>query len=100
MSVSVVLFYRKIGRYALNAIAGAINAHAATRGVPLVLAGDETELINAIQEANVRGDCALVGWSSYSPGFVENAELLAKIRENFRCKCCSSGRRRSYECGT
>lgn len=76
----VVFHYRKTaGRYALNVLAGALEACADTREVEVAF----PETVEATAEVlnAAAGRPVLVGWSFYSPVFEAAAADLARVRE-------------------
>lgn len=79
---SLVFNYRKIGRYGLNAICGAVEACADLDDMPVVFARDGDGLEDAARRAAAAGT-AVVAWSFYSPGFAESAAELDAFRERF-----------------
>jgi B12-binding domain/radical SAM domain protein len=82
VSTAVVFNYLYPGKYAFNVLAGALDACAATRHVPLDFPRSLDGLIAAARERRAQGHRVLVAWSFYSPGF----EAAARERAAFRAQ--------------
>jgi B12-binding domain/radical SAM domain protein len=78
--VILILNYQKIGKQALNVIAGALETDPSTQDTPVVLAKTLEHLVAAIRDALAAAQRVVVGWSFYSPGFLENARALQAVR--------------------
>ncbi|MBL8933551.1 MAG: TIGR04013 family B12-binding domain/radical SAM domain-containing protein [Archangium sp.] len=79
--VSLVFSYRFPGKYALTALAGALEAHPEFASIPLLLPRNTAELIETIRSEQARGAKVIVAWSFYSPSFPECADELRQVRE-------------------
>lgn len=79
--VSLVFSYRFPGKYALTALAGAVEAHPEFASIPLLLPRNTAELIETIRSEQARGARVIVAWSFYSPSFPECAQELRQVRE-------------------
>jgi len=80
----VVCYYRKLSRYALNVLAGALETDPHTAKVPIVFSKSLESMIDnlgAILEADAR---ALVLWSFYSPQSEEIRNALQKVQSAVR----------------
>lgn len=78
--VSLVFSYRFPGKYALTALAGAVEAYPEFATTPLLLPRNTTELIETIRAEQARGATVIVAWSFYSPSFPECADELRQVR--------------------
>jgi B12-binding domain/radical SAM domain protein len=78
---SLVFSYRFPGKYALTALAGALEAHDELRDVPLHVPRSTDELIATVRAEQARGARVIVAWSFYSPSFPECAAELQRVRE-------------------
>jgi B12-binding domain/radical SAM domain protein len=78
--VSLVFSFRFPGRYALTALAGALEAHDEFSSVPLLVPRNTGALIDAVRAEQARGHTVVVAWSFYSPSFPECADELRKAR--------------------
>lgn len=80
--LSVVFNYRKIGRYALNALAGVLEQSGLSRHVEWAFPKGEPALAREVAKALESADRVLVLWSFYSPSFAENVAELQRLRQS------------------
>ncbi|MBK7874914.1 MAG: TIGR04013 family B12-binding domain/radical SAM domain-containing protein [Planctomycetes bacterium] len=73
MSATLILSHRSPGKYALNVLAGALEAVEDEGGLELVVAKSPTSLLDATRRAVEAGRRACVAWSFYSPSLAECA---------------------------
>lgn len=76
----VVCYYRKLGRYALNVLAGALESDADTASVPILFPKTAETLASTLSAVLAEGAQPLVLWSFYSPQCVEIQRTLAQVR--------------------
>lgn len=76
--VRVVFTYWKAARYAVNVLAGALDA--AAPQAALVFARDRDAFARAVREGAAAGEAVVGAWSFYSAGFREAAAELAAVR--------------------
>ncbi len=76
----VVFYYRKISRYALNVLAGALESAADTAPVPLVFPATLPHLLATLEEALAAGQRCLVLWSFYSTQTEEIRQELQQVK--------------------
>lgn len=81
MLPSLVFSYHFPDKYALTALAGALEAHDELRDVPLHVPRSTDELIATVRAEQARGARVIVAWSFYSPSFPECAAELQRVRE-------------------
>ena len=76
---TLILYYRKTGKFALNAIAGALETSALQLVSDIIFANSLTTLLAAISEAKRQNKRVVVGWSFYSPQFTEIRDTLTEV---------------------
>jgi B12-binding domain/radical SAM domain protein len=77
---SLVLHDRPTCRFAVNALAGAVEAHPLSREVSIAIARSPEAVVAAAREALARGRRPVVGWSFQSASAAEVAAELARAR--------------------
>lgn len=79
--VSFVLNYQQTGKYALNVIAGSVMTRQHLREIPIYFSKNQEELLSNITKAKQESSQVLVGWSFYSPQFLEISNDLQHIKQ-------------------
>jgi len=79
--VSFVLNYQQTGKYALNVIAGSIMTQQNLRDIPVYFSKNKVELLANLIEAKQQSRLVLVGWSYYSPQFLEISSDLQHVTQ-------------------
>jgi len=79
-SPALVLHDRPTCRFAVNALAGAVETHPASRDVPVAVARSPADVVRAIRAALEAGRRPVVGWSFFTASAVEVAAELAAVR--------------------
>jgi B12-binding domain/radical SAM domain protein len=77
---SLILHDRPTCRFAVNALAGAVEVHPASREVPVTVARSPAAVIEAVRAALAAGRRPVVGWSFYTASAAEVAAELAAVR--------------------
>lgn len=80
--LSLVFSYRFPGKYALTALAGALEGRFSSEELPVWLPRRTDELIATIREEQRLGRFVVCAWSFYSPSFPECADELRTVRAN------------------
>ena len=75
-NLAIVFYYRKTGKYAMNALAGALSSREPTNIIPLYFPKTHQDLIDTCKTLHSQAHKILVLWSFYSPDF-------NKIRREF-----------------
>ena len=78
---SLVLNYQQTGKYALNVIVGSIMTRQNLRDTPIYFSKNLDELVTSINEAKQHSRQVLVGWSFYSPQFLEICKDLQYVKQ-------------------
>jgi hypothetical protein len=79
---TLLLHYRKTGRYALHVLAGALETCPDTRDIPIAFPAKPDALVAAVRAALEDGcPAVVVGWSFYSPDFEAVRRELAWVRD-------------------
>ena len=79
--ITFVLNYQQTGKYALNVIAGSIMTQQNLRDIPIYFSKNRDELLRNISEAKEQSRRVLVGWSFYSPQFLEIKNDLNHVKQ-------------------
>ncbi len=79
--VSIVFNYQQTGKYALNVIVGSIMTQRNLRTLPVFFAKNMPELLTHIESARQQSHNVLVGWSFYSPQYLEIIGDLQQIKQ-------------------
>ncbi len=80
VSVTVVWAYRRTGKFALHVLTGALESDPRTREVPIEFANGVAAVAAAVRSHRAQGRRVIVGWSFYSPDYVQLAEELDAVR--------------------
>lgn len=78
--LSLIFYYRPIGKYALNVLSAALENDSFCRALPLHFAKNQAELIQLIVEARQYSDNVAVFWTFYSPQFLESTRELQSLK--------------------
>ncbi len=78
--VALVFSYRFPGKYALTALAGALETDRTLSELPLFVPRDTSALIDTVKAQQRVGRSVVVAWSFYSPSLAECADELAQLR--------------------
>jgi B12-binding domain/radical SAM domain protein len=76
----LVLHDRPTCRFAMNALLAAVEAHPASRAVPVAVARSPGSVAEAVRAALARGRSAVVGWSFHTASFADVQAELARVR--------------------
>lgn len=80
-SVAFILNYKRHSSYAFNVVVGALEASPYAEAVRVVFVGEKESLVSAIREALTDKTKVLVGWSFYSPSFLDAVKQLNSVKE-------------------
>jgi len=80
VTAALVLHYRKVGRYGLNVLLGAVEQDPRTRDLPATAAFGLRAAVEAAQAALAAGRRPVVGWSFMTAGLAEVTAELAEFR--------------------
>jgi B12-binding domain/radical SAM domain protein len=83
-NVSIVFYYRKTGKYAMNVLAGALNSRATTCYIPLYFPKTHQQLIETCKARMADSAKVIVLWSFYSPDFNKIHRELQGIKQFLR----------------
>jgi B12-binding domain/radical SAM domain protein len=82
---ALVLHDRPTCRFAVNALAGAVEAHPLSGAVPVAIARSPEAVIAAAREALAGGRRPVVGWSFHTASAGEVAAEVARVRAALSC---------------
>jgi B12-binding domain/radical SAM domain protein len=86
-ALSIVFYYQQTGKYALNVIAGSMMTRRELRQLPVYFSKTTDQLITDITQAKAQSDTVVVGWSFYSPQFMDIARELATVKNTLDEAC-------------
>lgn len=80
-NISIVFYYRKTGKYAMNVLAGALDSRTSTCNIPLYFPKTHQGLIDTCKTLQSQVDKVVVLWSFYSPDFNKIRRELQGIKK-------------------
>ncbi len=83
LRTSLILYYTKLNRFSIAALAGALEPRLELRGLPISFPSDPARLRLALRAALRRQDRVVVGFSLATPQMDGLASFLARLREDF-----------------